>query len=81
MADAARAGGVPESAIRREGRALTTWQNLRFSLKLARAERWTTFLLVSTADHLPRARRIAQFYGLDDAHTGYVACDREPVSL
>lgn len=81
MAEAARARGVPESAIRREGRALTTWQNLRFSLKLARAERWTTFLLVSTADHLPRARRIAQFYGLDDAHTGYVACDREPVSL
>jgi len=76
MADAARARGVPESAIRREGRALTTWQNMRYALKLARTERWTTFLLVSTADHLPRARRIAQYYGLDDAHTGYVACDR-----
>jgi uncharacterized SAM-binding protein YcdF (DUF218 family) len=75
MADAARTRGVPETIIRREGRALTTWQNLRFALKLARAEKWSTFLLVSTADHLPRARRIAQFYGLDDAHTGYVACD------
>ena len=36
-----------------------------------------TVLVISTADHLPRARRIARFWGLDDARTRYFACDRD----
>jgi hypothetical protein len=34
-----------------------------------------TALVISTADHLPRARRIARFWGLDDRRAGYLACD------
>jgi len=33
--------------------------------------------VISTADHLPRARRIARFWGLDDARARYFACDRD----
>jgi vancomycin permeability regulator SanA len=75
MADLAVARGVPSAVVFREGRALTTWQNLRFSTRLMKQKDWHTVLIISTADHLPRARRIAQYYGLDDAHTGYLACD------
>ncbi len=69
--------GVPASDVLREGRALTTWQNVRFSLPILRAHALETVLVLSTADHLPRARRIARFWGLDDAHTRYFACDRD----
>jgi len=67
--------GVPRERVLRERRALTTWQNVRFSLPLLRAS--DTVLVISTADHLPRARRIARFWGLDDARTRYFACDRD----
>ncbi len=69
--------GVPAADVLREGRALTTWQNVRFSLGILRAYALETVLVISTADHLPRARRIARFWGLDDAHTRYFACDRD----
>lgn len=77
MAALAERLGVPPTAIVREGRALTTWQNVHFALALLRARHGSTLLVVSTSDHLPRARRIARFWGLDDAHAGYVACDRD----
>ncbi|HEX9102562.1 MAG TPA: YdcF family protein [Polyangia bacterium] len=67
--------GVPTGDVVRERRALTTWQNVRFSLRLLGANE--TVLVISTADHLPRARRIARFWGLDDARTRYFACDRD----
>lgn len=69
--------GVPAADVLREPRALTTWQNVRFALAILRAHALGTVLVISTADHLPRARRIARFWGLDDAHTGYFACDRD----
>jgi uncharacterized SAM-binding protein YcdF (DUF218 family) len=75
MGDLAVRRGVPAGDVLREGRALTTWQNVRFSLPLLRAH--DTVLVISTADHLPRARRIARFWGLDDARTRYFACDRD----
>lgn len=75
MGDLAVRRGVPAANVVREGRALTTWQNVRFSLRLLRPGE--TVLVISTADHLPRARRIARFWGLDDAHTRYFACDRD----
>jgi uncharacterized SAM-binding protein YcdF (DUF218 family) len=77
MADLAVARGVPRERVLTEPRALTTWQNLRRSSRLLRERGLRTVLVISTADHLPRARRIARFYGLDDAHTGYLACDRD----
>ena len=69
------ARGVPADHVFREGRALTTWQNLRFAARMMRDHDWKTVLIISTADHLPRARRIAQYYGLEDSRTGYIACD------
>jgi uncharacterized SAM-binding protein YcdF (DUF218 family) len=75
MADLAERRGVPREHVLREPRALTTWQNIRFSARLARARGFQNILFISTADHLPRARRIARYYGLDDARTAYLACD------
>ena len=75
MADLAVARGVPRDRILTEPRALTTWQNLRYSARLLRAHHLETVLIISTSDHLPRARRMARYYGLTDAQTGYVACD------
>jgi uncharacterized SAM-binding protein YcdF (DUF218 family) len=77
MGDLAVRRGVPAGDVLREGRALTTWQNVRFSVALLRAHALDTVLVISTADHLPRARRIARFWGLDDARTRYFACDRD----
>jgi uncharacterized SAM-binding protein YcdF (DUF218 family) len=78
MADLAVGRGVPEQDVLREGRALTTWQNVRFARALLDGIHARSTLVISTADHLPRARRIARFWGLDDATTGYFACDRDP---
>jgi len=75
MGDLAVARGVPAERVLREGRALTTWQNIRYSARLMRDRRWSTVLFISTAGHVPRARRVAQFYGIDDAHAAYAACD------
>ncbi len=78
MGDLAEQRGVPPADVLREGRALTTWQNVRFAKALLDERGARTTLIVSTADHLPRARRIAMFYGFSDEHTGYFACDRDP---
>lgn len=85
MADLANRNGVPESKILREGRAMTTWQNLRFAKKLLEDHALETVLIISTSDHLPRAHRIASYYGFDDRKSDYLACDvdlqREPLWL
>jgi vancomycin permeability regulator SanA len=75
MGDLAVKRGVPAAQVFREGRALTTWQNIRFSLAMLKQHHWRTVLFISTADHLARARRIAHFYGMRDETTGYLACD------
>jgi vancomycin permeability regulator SanA len=75
MGDLAVKRGVPTAQVFREGRALTTWQNIRFSLAMLKQRKWRTVLFISTADHLARARRIAHFYGMRDETTGYLACD------
>ncbi len=76
MGDLAVRNGVPADAVFREGRALTTWQNIRYARAIAKAHGLLRLLIVSTAEHLPRARRIARFYGLEDDQTSYRACDR-----
>jgi uncharacterized SAM-binding protein YcdF (DUF218 family) len=75
MGDLAERRGVPKVNVFREGRALTTWQNVRFALEIARRNGFRTFLVVSTSDHLARARRILDYYGVRDERVGYVACD------
>jgi uncharacterized SAM-binding protein YcdF (DUF218 family) len=77
MAELAVKRGVPEAHVLREPRALTTWQNVRFAKELIDRRGLHTVLFISTLDHLPRARRIARFYGIDDARAGYVACDTD----
>lgn len=77
MGELAVRRGVAPADVLRERRALSTWQNLRFSLAILRAHALATVLIISTADHLPRARRIARFWGLDDGRTRYFACDRD----
>jgi uncharacterized SAM-binding protein YcdF (DUF218 family) len=62
MAALARAHGVPQERIFIEGRSLTTWQNLRYAQRIMRAHGYSTALLISARNHLPRARRFAEYY-------------------
>ncbi len=75
MGDEAVRRGVPPDRVLREGRALTTWMNLRLSQRIMRERGARTALIVSTADHLPRAKRFADWYGI---RARYRACDLEP---
>lgn len=72
MAALSRAFGVAEKQILVEGRALTTWQNLRYAQRIMLAHGYRTALLISTRDHLPRARRFADYYGIPSA---LLACE------
>ena len=74
MAAACRKAGIPESQILVEGQALTTWQNLRNAQRMMRRRGYQTALLISTRDHLPRARRFADYYGIPSA---LMACERD----
>jgi uncharacterized SAM-binding protein YcdF (DUF218 family) len=74
MGDLALARGLPPGALERDRRALTTWMNLRYSQRIMRAHGWRTALIVSTWDHLPRARRFAEWFGIE---ARYRACDRD----
>jgi uncharacterized SAM-binding protein YcdF (DUF218 family) len=64
MAREAARLGMPQDAIFLEGESLTTWQNLRFSKRIMASHGFQTALLISTRDHLPRARRFAEYYGI-----------------
>jgi uncharacterized SAM-binding protein YcdF (DUF218 family) len=72
MAELALRQGLPAQAVVREPRALTTWMNLRYSQRLMRERGFRNALIISTADHLPRARRFAEWYGIA---ARYRACD------
>jgi vancomycin permeability regulator SanA len=74
MGDLALARGLPPEALERDRRALTTWMNLRYSQRIMRDRGWRTALIVSTSDHLPRARRFAEWFGIA---ARYRACDRD----
>lgn len=64
MADAARAFGVPESAIVVEPRARNTYENLTFSAPWIREHRGHVWL-VTSALHMPRAMAVAKRLGFD----------------
>ncbi len=72
MAALMRSFGIKDEQILVEGRALTTWQNLRYAQRIMRAHGYKTALLISTRDHLPRARRFADYYGIPSA---LMACE------
>lgn len=55
MARAARAQGVPESAIYMEPRARDTVQNACFSVQIMKDHGWHSAEVISHASHLPRA--------------------------
>lgn len=74
MAQLARAHGVLDAQIFVEGQALTTWQNLRNAQRIMRKNGYRTALLISARDHLPRARRFADYYGIPVA---LMACEDE----
>jgi len=78
MGDLAVRRGVPSDKVIREGRALTTWQNVRFAKSLLDEAKVRSTLVISTADHLPRAQRIMCFWGAENEATGYFAWDRDP---
>lgn len=67
MAEMAQSLGIPPAQILRERHSLTTWQNLRFTQRIMKKSGFQTALLISTRDHLPRARRFADYYGLSVA--------------
>ena len=70
MAREAARLGMPTEAILQEGESLTTWQNLRFSRRIMAEHGFQTALLISTRDHLPRARRFADYYQIPTALLG-----------
>jgi uncharacterized SAM-binding protein YcdF (DUF218 family) len=58
MARAARAQGIPESAIFVEPEARDTIQNACYSVRIMKAHGWRSAEVVSAANHLPRASLI-----------------------
>jgi uncharacterized SAM-binding protein YcdF (DUF218 family) len=62
-ADVARAifeqMGIPPSRLILEGRSRNTWENFVYSKKLARPQPGETWLVVTSATHMPRAMGIA----------------------
>lgn len=72
MGRLALARGLPADRLLYEPRALTTWMNLRFAQRIMRERHLETALVISTAAHLPRARRFVEWYGIP---ARYRACD------
>jgi uncharacterized SAM-binding protein YcdF (DUF218 family) len=72
MARLAKDAGIPAEQILIEGQSLTTWQNLRYSQRIMREHGYASALLISAAEHLPRARRFADYYGIP---TQLAACE------
>lgn len=85
MARLAQRRGVGRERVLLEGQSLTTWQNLRYSQRIMQAHGFRSALLISTRDHLPRARRFAAYYGIpvalfacEDAAASEVASRASP---
>ena len=70
MAELASQSGIPRDRILIEGQSLTTWQNLRYAQRIMRDHGFETALLISAKNHLPRARRFAEYYQIPVAVLG-----------
>ena len=78
MAREAERLGMPREVIFLESESLTTWQNLRFTKRIMQEHGFATALLISTKDHLPRARRFADYYGIPTALSACEEALRSP---
>lgn len=74
MAELAIAAGAPASAVLEEGRATSTFENLRFSAATIRDQSLGEPILVTDAYHMPRARALAAYLGVK--LSGYATSDR-----
>ena len=54
--------GAPESVILVEGNSISTFENARFTLDVARQERWRKAIVVTDDFHLLRAYTLFQFW-------------------
>ena len=70
MATLANQSGVPRDRIFVEGQSLTTWQNLRYAQRIMQDHGFATALIISATNHLPRARRFAEYYHIPVALQG-----------
>ena len=70
MATLANQSGIPRDRIYVEGNSLTTWQNLRYAQRIMQDHGFATALLISATNHLPRARRFAEYYHIPVALQG-----------
>lgn len=80
MAREAERLGMPREVIFLESESLTTWQNLRFTKRIMQEHGFSTALLISTKDHLPRARRFADYYGIPTALSACEDALRSPAA-
>lgn len=55
MAKVLQEYGIPENHIIIENRSQTTWDNASFTGRILREKNWTSYYLVSSQTHLPRA--------------------------
>ncbi|MEL6278985.1 MAG: YdcF family protein [Pseudomonadota bacterium] len=67
MAKRAEELGVPESAIRVEGRSVSTFENARLSLVFGRRLGWEKIILVTDDYHMFRAWLLFEFWDRDRA--------------
>jgi uncharacterized SAM-binding protein YcdF (DUF218 family) len=65
MASALERDGVPTAAILLENQSLTTHQNAAYTARLLRRQGIRSFLLVTSALHMPRAMASFQKQGLE----------------
>lgn len=67
MARVAAEAGVEQSAVLLEARAVSTFENARFSIPLTRQNRWRRVTLVTDDYHLARAAALFWFWNRGDA--------------
>jgi uncharacterized SAM-binding protein YcdF (DUF218 family) len=67
MAKLAKSMGVPEHCIVQETRALNTYQNIFNSFAIMRERNWKSAIIVTSPNHLKRARYLASHYPIEYA--------------
>ncbi|AIQ64322.1 hypothetical protein PSTEL_15730 [Paenibacillus stellifer] len=62
--------GIPDSAVKVENEATSTYENLLFSRKIMQEEGWTSVVIVTHTFHGRRAQEIAKYLGYDNPELG-----------
>jgi len=66
MRDIAVSLGADPAKLVAEPEAVSTFENLRFSFRIARERGWTRLALVTDAFHIERAQHLAAYFGQPD---------------